>query len=230
MPVVVDNDANFAAHAEALVGAARGYSKVLMVTMGTGIGGGIWIDGDIYRGRGFAGEIGHMRLVPDGAPCACGQRGCWETVCSGRRLDELAGRLAAAEPSGAVATLAGDGTGIGAGTSPRRHCRGIAAALSAVEGVARWLAVGDSKSHCRPRSRSGRRRRGHRRASWRSSSSPAGRRWPSCSRDRSTGRPPRSLPPPSDRMPVSSVPGWRRWRRSPPTERLSPPRGDMVAR
>ena len=141
MPVLVDNDANFAAHAEAQVGSARGYSKVLMVTMGTGIGGGIWIDGDIYRGRGFAGEIGHMRLVPDGAPCACGQRGCWETVCSGRRLDELAADVAAAEPSGAVATLAGDGRASG------RHLtaaalQGDRAALRAVEGVARWLAVG----------------------------------------------------------------------------------------
>ena len=68
MPVVVDNDANFAARAEALVGAAQGYSPVLMVTMGTGIGGGIWIDGSAYRGRGFAGEIGHMKLVPNGRP------------------------------------------------------------------------------------------------------------------------------------------------------------------
>jgi glucokinase len=141
LPVVVDNDANFAARAEALVGAAQGYSPVLMVTMGTGIGGGIWIDGSVYRGRGFAGEIGHMKLVPDGAPCACGQRGCWETVCSGRRLDELAVGLAAAEPTGTVATLAGDGRASGRHLTAAAR-QGDGAALRAVGGVARWLAVG----------------------------------------------------------------------------------------
>jgi glucokinase len=141
LPVVVDNDANFAARAEALVGAAQGYSPVLMVTMGTGIGGGIWIDGSVYRGKGFAGEIGHMRIVPDGAPCACGQRGCWETVCSGRRLDELAVEVAVAEPSGMVAALAGDGRASGRHlTAAAQH--GDPAALRAVEGVAGWLAVG----------------------------------------------------------------------------------------
>ncbi len=113
-----------------------------MVTMGTGIGGGIWIDGNVYRGRGFAGEIGHIKLVPDGSPCACGQRGCWETVCSGSRLDELAAGLAAAEPSGKVAALAGDGRA--SGTAPDRGGTAGRSGLrySAVEGVARWLALG----------------------------------------------------------------------------------------
>jgi glucokinase len=112
-----------------------------MVTMGTGIGGGIWIDGSVYRGKGFAGEIGHMRIVPDGTPCACGQRGCWETVCSGRRLDELALEVAAAQPSGMVAALAGDGRVSGRHLTTAAQ-QGDPAALRAVEGVAGWLAVG----------------------------------------------------------------------------------------
>jgi glucokinase len=87
---VVDNDANLAALAEHRLGAARGVSHALMVTLGTGIGGGLIIDGRIYRGAGFAGEIGHMTMFPGGELCDCGQRGCWETLVSGGRLDRLA--------------------------------------------------------------------------------------------------------------------------------------------
>jgi glucokinase len=87
---VVDNDANLAALAEHRLGAARGVAHALMVTLGTGIGGGLIIDGRNYRGAGFAGEIGHMTMFPGGEPCDCGQRGCWETLVSGARLDRLA--------------------------------------------------------------------------------------------------------------------------------------------
>ncbi len=95
--VVVDNDAHCAALAEREWGAARGVRDFVMVTLGTGIGGGIVSDDQLRRGRsGFAGEIGHMVVVARGAPCPCGGRGCWERYASGGGLARLA-REAAGE-------------------------------------------------------------------------------------------------------------------------------------
>ncbi len=90
VPVVVDNDANTGAWAELLLGAARGYDDMLFVTLGTGIGGAIVVDGRIYRGTSLAGEWGHMLYEHGGAQCDCGKRGCWETVASGPALVRLA--------------------------------------------------------------------------------------------------------------------------------------------
>jgi glucokinase len=87
LPVFVDNDANAAAWAEWRFGAARGESHVMMVTLGTGIGGGLVVDGEVQRGRfGMAGEYGHMQVVPEGQRCECGNRGCWEQYASGNAL------------------------------------------------------------------------------------------------------------------------------------------------
>ena len=81
------NDADAAAWAEYRYGAARGADLALMITLGTGIGGGIVLDGRLRRGsHGVAGEWGHMRVVPDGRLCACGNRGCWEQYASGTAL------------------------------------------------------------------------------------------------------------------------------------------------
>jgi glucokinase len=80
LPVVVDNDVNCAALAELEVGAAMGVRHGVMITIGTGIGGGLIVDGKIYRGSSFAGELGHMTMVPNGEACHCGHRGCWETL------------------------------------------------------------------------------------------------------------------------------------------------------
>jgi glucokinase len=80
LSVVVDNDVNCAALAELKVGAAIGVKHGVMITIGTGIGGGLIVDGRIYRGSSFAGELGHMTMVPNGEPCHCGHRGCWETL------------------------------------------------------------------------------------------------------------------------------------------------------
>ncbi len=95
LPVALDNDANVAALAEAKVGAARGLRHVIHLTLGTGIGGGIVIDGNIYHGaRGAAAEIGHMIVKADGPRCNCGARGCLEALASGvalaRRVREIA--------------------------------------------------------------------------------------------------------------------------------------------
>lgn len=87
LPVVVDNDANVAALAESRFGAGIGHRLVLCVTLGTGIGGALVIDGRVFRGaNGMAGEFGHMQVVPGGHRCECGNRGCWEQYASGNRL------------------------------------------------------------------------------------------------------------------------------------------------
>ena len=90
--VHVDNDATCAALAEWRVGAARGSRDALMVTLGTGIGGGIVMGGRLQRGsHGFAGEIGHMMVERGGLECVCGRRGCWERYASGSALRTLSG-------------------------------------------------------------------------------------------------------------------------------------------
>jgi len=87
LPVVVDNDANAAAHAESRFGAGRGHRLVLCITLGTGIGGALVIDQRVFRGsNGMAGEFGHMQVVPEGHRCPCGNRGCWEQYASGNAL------------------------------------------------------------------------------------------------------------------------------------------------
>ncbi len=90
--VWVDNDANCACLAEFEIGAARGFNDVWMVTLGTGIGGGLICGGSLQRGaHGYAGEIGHMVVHLDGVKCSCGRSGCWERYGSGSALSYLAG-------------------------------------------------------------------------------------------------------------------------------------------
>jgi len=103
VPVAVDNDANVAAFGERVAGAARGFNDFLLVTLGTGIGGAIMIDGSVYRGESFAGEWGHIRHDPAGLLCDCGKRGCWETVASGPALVRLAREVISLNPSGSLA-------------------------------------------------------------------------------------------------------------------------------
>lgn len=86
-PVIVDNDANAAAWAEYRYGAGQGSKVMVCLTLGTGIGGAIIINGRLFRGRyGMAGEFGHATIVPDGHWCPCGNRGCWEQYASGNAL------------------------------------------------------------------------------------------------------------------------------------------------
>ena len=99
LPVVIENDANAAAWAEYKFGAGADVRDLLLVTVGTGVGGGIVLDGRLHRGGfGVAAEIGHMRVVPDGLPCGCGKRGCWEQYASGSALIRETRRLAAQGP------------------------------------------------------------------------------------------------------------------------------------
>jgi len=109
IPVTVDNDANVAAWGEYRFGAGRGTTDLLVVTVGTGIGGGIVIGGDLYRGaHGLGAEIGHIVVEPNGPLCGCGNHGCWEQVASGRAIERM-GRRAAAEQRGSVLAKAAGG-------------------------------------------------------------------------------------------------------------------------
>ena len=93
--IVIDNDANAAGWAEFRYGVGRGVTDMVLLTIGTGVGGAVIADGRLLRGGfGVAGEIGHMRIVPDGLPCGCGQHGCAEQYGSGRALLRFAGGIA----------------------------------------------------------------------------------------------------------------------------------------
>lgn len=106
--LIVDNDATCAAAAEHAWGAGRGGADSVLVTLGTGIGGGIVSDGRIVRGaRNFGGEVGHMVIDPSGPVCGCGRRGCWERFSSGTGLAYLARRAARAGTAPRLIDLAG---------------------------------------------------------------------------------------------------------------------------
>ena len=106
LPVVVENDANAAAWAEFRFGAAKGAESAVVVALGTGVGGGIIMNGELVRGaHGLAAEVGHLRVVPDGRRCGCGLRGCWEAYGSGSSLVREARKMASAAPSTAMRIL-----------------------------------------------------------------------------------------------------------------------------
>lgn len=99
LPVYVDKDVNLAALGEFIYGAGQGYDPLAVVMLGTGIGAGLIVDGQIYHGaRGAAGEIGHLIVVQDGDLCSCGRKGCLETVASGWGIARQAERLVALHP------------------------------------------------------------------------------------------------------------------------------------
>lgn len=102
IPVFLENDANAAALGEQWRGAGRGITSMILLTLGTGVGGGIILDNKIWHGAdGMAGEIGHMTLVPDGRPCTCGNTGCLEMYSSARGIVQSY-REAQAKTSGRV--------------------------------------------------------------------------------------------------------------------------------
>lgn len=107
LPTIAENDANSAAWAESRFGAGMGAKNMLMLTIGTGIGGGIVIDDKLYRGsRGYAAEFGHMVASVNGDPCPCGQKGCLEAMASGTALGRIARESASEHPDSEVLKLA----------------------------------------------------------------------------------------------------------------------------
>jgi glucokinase len=142
--VRVENDATCAVWGERVLGAARGIDHVLLVTLGTGIGGGIVSDGRLLRGaNGFAGEIGHMIVNPHGPPCRCGQRGCWERYASGSGLGRIAREAANAGQADRVMELAGgDPEDVKGEHVTQAAAEGDAEAAEIFNRFAWWLALG----------------------------------------------------------------------------------------
>lgn len=146
LPVLVDNDGNTAAWGEAKFGAGRGSSNVVTVTVGTGIGGGVVLNGDLLRGaHGAAGEIGHMGAVADGLQCGCGRKGCWEQYASGNALVRETRKLAAEKLFDAQVLLShGDGTpeGVRGEHITAAALEGDPVAIAALEQLGVWLGRG----------------------------------------------------------------------------------------
>ncbi|UCM87409.1 ROK family glucokinase [Streptomyces marincola] len=146
LSVVVENDANAAAWGEYRFGAGTGHDDVVVITLGTGLGGGIIIGGRLHRGRfGVAGEFGHLRVVPDGLLCGCGSQGCWEQYASGRALVRYARQRATATPEAAKILLAeGDGTpeGIEGRHVSSAARQGDPVAIDSFRELARWAGAG----------------------------------------------------------------------------------------
>lgn len=127
VPVIIENDANAAGWAEFRFGAGRDVEHMVMLTMGTGVGGAVVLDGQLFRGgHGIAGELGHTRFIRDGFPCGCGQNGCLEQYASGRALQREANTIA-------------DGGGIGAELAALRAEKGTISGPA----VSRLVLAGD---------------------------------------------------------------------------------------
>lgn len=140
--VVVENDANAAMYAEWKVGAGQGHDDLVMVTMGTGVGGGAVVDGRLLRGaNGFGGEAGHTPLVSGGRPCACGRAGCLEAYASGGAIAVTAREALAldATPSSLRALPTGvvDGRAVSEAAAS-----GDALAIAVLEQTGDWLGEG----------------------------------------------------------------------------------------
>lgn len=146
LPLVIENDANAAAWGEARFGAGVNEDHLMLLTIGTGIGGGIVVNGQLYRGAfGVAAEFGHMRVVPDGHLCGCGARGCFEQYASGNALLRHAREAISASPEVARNLLAlGDGTvnGLTGKHITDAARQGDAVALAAFNTTAQWLGAG----------------------------------------------------------------------------------------
>ncbi|MBF4763757.1 ROK family protein [Nocardioides islandensis] len=142
VPVIMDNDANCTALAEAEYGAGRGSSSTVLVTLGTGIGGALMLGDQLWRGvGGMAGEFGHQQVVPGGLPCQCGRSGCWEQYCSGNALVRHARARLGASPVLTRITDA-DPRALTGAMVTAAAAEGDAVALEAFRSVGDWLGVG----------------------------------------------------------------------------------------
>ena len=140
LPVRLDNDNTCALWGEHLLGAARDVDDTVLVGLGTGIGGGLLLDGRLVRGaNGFAGEIGHMVVARGGLPCVCGRNGCWERYASGTALGRMAREAAVPR---AVELAGGSVDDVRGEHLTAAALEGDAGALAVVEVFADWFAVG----------------------------------------------------------------------------------------
>lgn len=146
VPVIVENDANAAAWGEYRFGAGEHEPDLVLLTIGTGIGGGLLMSGRLHRGRfGAAGEPGHLRVVPDGRQCGCGNRGCLEQYCSGTALVRAARGIARNRPQQGARLLelaGGDINHIDGPVVTKAAQEGDPAAVDCFTEIGRWLGQG----------------------------------------------------------------------------------------
>lgn len=152
-PVYVGNDANVAALGEVIAGAAKGCQNAVMITLGTGVGGGIVINGEIYEGQYSAGaEMGHIILVHDGEQCSCGRKGCWEAYASATALIRQTKAAMEAHPDSLMVEIAKTEGKVNGRTSFDAAKKGDKAALEVVKNYIEYVAEGivDIKNVFRP--------------------------------------------------------------------------------
>ncbi len=143
MPVFIDNDANVAALGECVFGAAKGLRNVMLVTLGTGVGSGIIIDGKIYRGEYGAGaEAGHMGIIMNGEPCTCGRRGCWEAYASVSALIRQTKAAMEKHPESMMCSIAAEMGEVNGITSFKAARAGDKAALEVVARYIEYVGTG----------------------------------------------------------------------------------------
>ncbi|MBE6847662.1 MAG: ROK family glucokinase [Ruminococcus sp.] len=142
-PAFIENDANAAAYGEYVAGAAKGAVNAVCITLGTGVGGGIVVDGKIYAGSNFAGaEIGHTVLQMDGPPCTCGRKGCFEVYSSATGLVRMTKEAMAEHPESIMHKMAEEKGKVTARTAFDAMRAGDAAAKSVVDFYIKALAAG----------------------------------------------------------------------------------------
>lgn len=142
-PVFIENDANAAAYGEYVAGAAKGAKNAVCITLGTGVGGGIIIDGKIYSGSNFAGaEIGHTVIEVDGAQCSCGRKGCFEAYSSATGLIRMTKEAIAEHPDCIMAKMAEEKGKVTARTSFDSMREGDEYAKEVVDKYIKYLAAG----------------------------------------------------------------------------------------
>ncbi len=146
LPVVIENDANAAAWGEFLYGPARELQDMVLITIGTGVGGGVVLDGQLMRGAfGIGGELGHMRVVPGGFLCGCGNRGCWEQYASGNALVRDARELMSTAPglaSGLRQRAEGDVERLHGPDITEAAMAGDPASIELLSDLGRWIGEG----------------------------------------------------------------------------------------
>lgn len=144
VPVVVENEADAAALGERMLGVARSTDNFLYLSAGVGLGGGLVIDGKLYSGAGgFAGEVGHMTIEPNGPRCNCGNRGCWETLVGPAAIvDRVRQAVERGQGSGVLDLCGGDVRAIRMEHVLEGAAQGESAVLDALQEVGRYLGIG----------------------------------------------------------------------------------------
>ncbi len=143
VPVYLENDANAAAFGEFLAGSAKGANSAVVITLGTGVGSGIVIDGKIYRGSNYAGgEIGHTVIVMDGLPCTCGRRGCFEAYSSATGLVHMTTQASELNPDSLMTKLIREEGKVSARTAYKAMKAGDPVGKAVTEQYVKYLSCG----------------------------------------------------------------------------------------